>query len=42
VGTQSTQVGQVVTSRDMTSVALNGRSYTDLLALLPGIVPVST
>ena len=42
MGTQSTQVGQVVTSRDMTSVALNGRSYTDLFALQPGIVPVST
>src|SRR5215467_2535822 len=26
----------------MTSVALNGRSYTDLFALQPGIVPVST
>src|SRR5271168_3051733 len=25
----------------MTSVALNGRSYTDLLALQPGIVPMS-
>ncbi len=42
VETQSTQVGQVVTSRQMTSVALNGRSYTDLLALQPGIVPMST
>src|SRR5271168_4479507 len=26
----------------MTSVALNGRSFTDLLALQPGIVPMST
>ena len=26
----------------MTAVALNGRSYTDLLALQPGIVPMST
>src|SRR5215469_14625717 len=42
VDTESTQVGQVVTSRSMTAVALNGRSYTDLLALQPGIVPVST
>jgi carboxypeptidase family protein/TonB-dependent receptor-like protein len=42
VETQSTQVGQVVTSRQMTSVALNGRSYTDLLALQPGIVPMTT
>jgi hypothetical protein len=26
----------------MTSVALNGRSFTDLLALQPGIVPMTT
>ncbi len=42
VETESTQVGEVVTSRQMTAVALNGRSYTDLLALQPGIVPMST
>ena len=42
VETESTQVGEVVTSRSMTAVALNGRSYTDLLALQPGIVPMST
>ncbi len=42
VETESTQVGQVVTTRQMTAIALNGRSYTDLLALQPGIVPMST
>jgi len=42
VETASTQMGQVVTSRAMTAVALNGRSFTDLLALQPGIVPAST
>jgi hypothetical protein len=42
VETQSTQMGDVVTGSTMTSVALNGRSYTDLLALQPGIVPMST
>src|SRR5580700_4541630 len=42
VETASTQVGEVVTGKEMTSVALNGRSYTDLLALQPGIVPMST
>jgi len=42
VETSSTQVGEVVTGTQMTSVALNGRSYTDLLALQPGIVPMST
>src|SRR5215472_17434259 len=42
VETESTQVGEVVTTRQMTAIALNGRSYTDLLALQPGIVPMST
>jgi hypothetical protein len=42
VETSSTQVGEVVSGKEMTSVALNGRSYTDLLALQPGIVPMST
>ncbi len=42
VETESTQVGEVVTASSMTSVALNGRSFTDLLALQPGIVPMST
>ncbi|HEX5229655.1 MAG TPA: TonB-dependent receptor [Bryobacteraceae bacterium] len=42
VETASSQMGQVVTGTQMTDVALNGRSYTDLLALQPGIVPMST
>ena len=42
VDTASTQMGEVVSGRAMTSVALNGRSFTDLLALQPGIVPAST
>jgi len=42
VETASTQLGQVVNGKSMTAVALNGRSFTDLLALQPGIVPVST
>src|SRR3984957_12621955 len=42
VETTSTQVGEVVSQKEMTTVALNGRSYTDLLALQPGIVPMST
>src|SRR5215469_3302368 len=40
--TTSTQVGEVVSGTQMTSVALNGRSFTDLLALQPGIVPTTT
>jgi hypothetical protein len=42
VETASSQMGEVVTGTQMTSVALNGRSYTDLLALQPGIIPMST
>jgi hypothetical protein len=42
VETASTQVGEVVTAKEMTTVNLNGRSYTDLMALQPGIVPMST
>src|SRR5262249_30638359 len=42
VDTVSTQVGQVITTRSITGVALNGRSFTDLLALQPGIVPMTT
>ena len=42
VETSSTQVGEVVNQKEMTTVALNGRSYTDLLALQPGVVPMST
>ena len=42
VETASSQMGQVVTGTQMTTVALNGRSFTDLLALQPGIVPMST
>ncbi|MBV9399497.1 MAG: TonB-dependent receptor, partial [Bryobacterales bacterium] len=42
VETSSTQIGEVVSGREMTVVALNGRSFTDLLALQPGIVPMTT
>jgi len=42
VETTSTQMGQVVKGTQITAVALNGRSYTDLLALQPGIVPTTT
>ena len=38
----ATQLGEVVTGKSMTAVALNGRSFTDLLALQPGIVPMTT
>jgi hypothetical protein len=42
VETESTQVGDVVNSDVISTVALNGRSFTDLLSLQPGIVPVTT
>jgi len=42
VDTTSTQMGEVITAIQMTAVPLNGRSYTDLLALQPGVVPVTT
>src|SRR6266853_3402820 len=42
VDTASSQMGEVVTGRALTAVPLNGRSFTDLLALQPGIVPSST
>jgi hypothetical protein len=40
--TASTQRGEVITSEKVTSLPLNGRSYTDLLALQPGVMPVTT
>lgn len=42
VETTNTQMGEVITDSKMTTVPLNGRSYTDLLALQPGVVPVSS
>ena len=39
VETQTTQMGEVIGSKSMTAVPLNGRAYTDLLALQPGVSP---
>lgn len=39
VETQSTQMGEVINSQKMTAVPLNGRDFTDLLSLQPGVVP---
>ena len=39
VETENTQMGEVISATRMTSVPLNGRSYTDLLSLQPGVVP---
>ncbi len=42
VETVSTQLGEVVPSTTMTTLSLNGRSYTDLLAIQPGVIPTTT
>jgi Carboxypeptidase regulatory-like domain/TonB dependent receptor len=39
VETTNTQMGEVIGSTKMESLPLNGRSYTDLLALQPGVAP---
>ncbi|MFZ0817164.1 MAG: TonB-dependent receptor, partial [Candidatus Sulfotelmatobacter sp.] len=40
--TYSSQVGEVINSKQMSAVPLNGRSYTDLLALQPGVAPATS
>ncbi len=40
--TSDTQMGEVINDKKMTAVPLNGRSYTDLLALQPGVVPATS
>jgi hypothetical protein len=40
--TASTQLGEVITARTITAVPLVTRSYTDLLALQPGVSPTSS
>jgi hypothetical protein len=42
VDTVATHLGELVTGSQMTSLPLNGRSYTDLLPIQPGVAPVST
>ena len=42
VETMSTQLGEVVSSAQIMTQPLNGRSYTDLLAIQPGVTPVTT
>jgi hypothetical protein len=41
VETSSSQMGEVIESTKIEAVPLNGRSYTDLLALQPGVAPYS-
>jgi hypothetical protein len=42
VDTVSTQLGEVVPSSTMMTLSLNGRSYTDLLSIQPGVIPTTT
>jgi hypothetical protein len=42
VQTESTQLGDVVDSKKMLSLPLDGRSYLDLLGLQAGVVPVTS
>ena len=40
--TTSTQLGETLGTKKMENVPLNGRSFTDLMAVQPGIVPQNT
>ncbi|HVZ83822.1 MAG TPA: carboxypeptidase regulatory-like domain-containing protein [Terracidiphilus sp.] len=40
--TTSTQLGEALNEKKIESVPLNGRSFTDLMAVQPGIVPQNT
>jgi len=42
VETISTQMGEVITGRQMTAVPLDGRSFTDLLSLQAGVAPATS
>jgi Carboxypeptidase regulatory-like domain/TonB dependent receptor len=42
VETVATHLGEVVTGSQMTALPLNGRSFTDLLSIESGIIPIST
>jgi hypothetical protein len=42
VETIETQLGQVITGRQMAAVPLDGRSFTDLLSLQAGVAPASS
>ena len=42
VETSDTQLGQVIMSKQVTEVPLNGRSFTDLFAIQGGVTPLTT
>jgi Carboxypeptidase regulatory-like domain len=42
VHTTDTQIGQTIESKQVVDIPLNGRSYTDLLAVQAGVTPITT
>jgi hypothetical protein len=42
VETTNTELGELIAARHVMSIPVNGRGYTDLLALQPGVIPVSS
>jgi Carboxypeptidase regulatory-like domain len=42
VDTVATHLGELVTASQIAALPLNGRSYTDLLPIQPGVIPVTT
>jgi len=42
VHTTDTQIGQTIESKQVVDIPLNGRSYTDLLAVQAGVIPITT
>lgn len=42
VDSSSTELGTAIETREVNSLPLNGRNFTELLALTPGVSPIST
>jgi hypothetical protein len=42
IETSDTQIGEVIESKQVTGIPLNGRSYTDLFATQVGVTPLTT
>ncbi len=42
IDTSTTQIGETISGKKMDGVPLNGRGFTDLLAIQPGVIPASS
>jgi Carboxypeptidase regulatory-like domain len=42
VDTVATHLGEIISASQIEAIPLNGRSYTDLLAIQPGVPPITT